>query len=123
MNDLSQKNNKPPPSNYVTFLDDLKQRVCNARLRASLSVNRELILLYWQIGKDILVRQEGEGWGAKVIERLANDLKKEFPEMRGFSPRNLKFMRSLAETYSDEKIVKQAVSQIPWGTIFGSFRR
>ena len=115
MNDLNAKNNKPPPNNYVTFLDDLKQRVRNARLRASLSVNRELILLYWQIGKDILLRQQNEGWGTKVIDRLANDLKKEFPEMKGFSPRNLKFMRGLAEAYSDEEIVKQAVSQIPWG--------
>ncbi len=63
----------------------------------------------------ILQRQKKEGWGAKVIERLAHDLRKEFPEMKGFSPRNLLFMRSLAEAFPDKTIVKQVVSQIPWG--------
>lgn len=102
---------------YDTFLHDLKTRIRTAQTRAALAVNRELVLLYWQIGRDILARQKDEGWGAKVIERLANDLRSEFPDMKGFSPRNLLFMRSFAESYADETKVKQLVSQLPWGHI------
>ena len=110
------KSKKPVlPEGYSEFLASLKRRVQEARLKATLSVNRELILLYWEIGQMILQRQKNEGWGAKVIERLALDLRKEFPEMKGFSPRNLLFMRSLAEAFPDKTIVKQVVSQIPWG--------
>lgn len=102
---------------YNHFLHDLKSRIRAARTRAALSVNRELILLYWQIGRDILERQEREGWGAKVIERLATDLRAEFQDMKGLSPRNLLFMRAFAEAYTDEAIVKQLVSQLPWGHV------
>jgi predicted nuclease of restriction endonuclease-like (RecB) superfamily len=69
----------------------------SAQQRATLAVNRELVLLYWQIGRDILARQAQQGWGAKVIERLSHDLRIAFPEMKGFSPRNLKYMRAFAE--------------------------
>jgi len=72
-------------ANYAAFLNGLKQRIRSAQIKAALAVNQELILLYWQIGRDILTRQESEGWGAKVIQRLAKDLKREFPDMRGFS--------------------------------------
>ena len=82
------------PDTYPAFLQELKQRIRESQLRASVSVNRELVLLYWRIGRDILVRQQREHWGAKVIDRLAADLKKAFPEMKGFSPRNLKYMRA-----------------------------
>ena len=74
------------PDSYAVFLHELKQRIRESHLRAALSVNRELVLLYWRIGLDILVRQEREKWGAKGIDRLAADLKKAFPEMKGFSP-------------------------------------
>jgi predicted nuclease of restriction endonuclease-like (RecB) superfamily len=84
------------PKGYDTFLSELKDRIRHAQLRAALSVNRELVLLYWSIGRDILARQKDQGWGAKVIERLAADLRKAFPEMGGFSPRNLKYMRAFA---------------------------
>ena len=67
-------------ANYTAFLNGLKQRIRSAQVKAALAVNQELILLYWQIGRDILARQETEGWGAKVIERLAKDLKREFPD-------------------------------------------
>jgi len=63
------------PDNYALFLNDLKQRIRQAQVRAALAVNRELLLLYWQIGKEILERQQVEGWGAKIIDRLAKDLK------------------------------------------------
>lgn len=99
---------------YEAFLRDLKERIRDAQLRAAIAVNRELVLLYWRIGHEILTRQQQQGWGAKVIDRLAKDLKQEFPEMQGFSPRNLKYMRAFAEAYLDEPIVQQAAAQIPW---------
>jgi len=100
---------------YDDFLRDLKSRIRTAQTCATLAVNRELVLLYWQIGRDILTRQKDEGWGAKVIERLANDLRKEFPDMKGFSRANLMYMRSFAEAWDDELFVQQLVGQIPWG--------
>jgi predicted nuclease of restriction endonuclease-like (RecB) superfamily len=103
------------PAGYSKLLSDLKQRIQAAQLRASLAVNRELVVLYWQIGRDILARQERESWGAKIIDRLAADLKASFPEMKGFSPRNLKYMRAFAEAWPEEVIVQQLVAQIPWG--------
>ena len=105
----------PGPAGYSKLLGDLKQRIQAAQLRASLAVNQELVFLYWQIGRDILARQERESWGAKIIDRLAGDLKAAFPEMKGFSPRNLKYMRAFAEAWPDEAIVQQLVAQIPWG--------
>jgi DUF1016 N-terminal domain len=88
-------------------------------LRASLAVNRELVFLYWQIGRDILARQEQESWGTKVIDRLAGDLKAAFPEMKGFSPRNLKYMRALAEAWPEEAIVQQLLHKSPGATMSG----
>jgi predicted nuclease of restriction endonuclease-like (RecB) superfamily len=99
---------------YEEFLGDLKQRIQNAQLRAAISVNRELILLYWQIGRDIIISQQQQGWGAKVIDRLANDLRKDFPDIKGFSARNLKYMRAFAEAYPDEQFVQEVLAQITW---------
>jgi predicted nuclease of restriction endonuclease-like (RecB) superfamily len=104
-----------PPEGYGEWLIDLKGRIHNAQQRATLAVNRELVQLYWQIGNDILSRQAQQGWGAKVIERLAQDLRAAFPDMKGFSPRNLKYMRAFAEAWPDAAIVQQAVAQLPWG--------
>lgn len=104
-----------PDDNYAALLDGLKQRIRAAQVKAALAVNQELVLLYWQIGKEILTRQEEQGWGSKVIERLAKDLKREFPDMRGFSRSNLLYMRAFAEAYPNEAIVQQLVGQIPWG--------
>lgn len=104
-----------PPEGYLDWLLELKTRIHNAQQRATLAVNRELVLLYWQIGRDILTRQAEQGWGAKVIARLAQDLRNAFPEMKGFSPRNLKYMRAFAQAWPDEAIVQQAVAQLPWG--------
>lgn len=103
------------PTGYADWLADLKARIHTAQQRATLAVNRELVLLYWQIGRDILARQAEQGWGAKVIERLAHDLRTAFPEMKGFSPRNLKYMRAFAEAWPDAEIVQQPVGQLPWG--------
>lgn len=104
-----------PPEGYKDWLANLKKRIHSAQQRATLAVNRELILLYWQIGSDILARQAAQGWGAKVIERLAHDLRIAFPDMKGFSRINLLYMRSFAEAWSDEQIAQQAVGQLPWG--------
>jgi predicted nuclease of restriction endonuclease-like (RecB) superfamily len=102
------------PKGYAELLGQLKERIRSAQLRAGLAVNREMVLLYWQIGRDILQRQAHEGWGAKVIDRLAADLHHAFPDMTGFSPRNLKYMRAFAEGWPDDAIVQQAAAQIPW---------
>ena len=104
-----------PPEGYGDWLTDLKGRIHNAQQRATLAVNRELVLLYWQIGHDILTRQAQQGWGAKVIERLAQDLRAAFPDIKGFSPRNLKYMRAFAEAWPDMEFVQQAAAQLPWG--------
>jgi predicted nuclease of restriction endonuclease-like (RecB) superfamily len=97
------------PSDYVAWLTSLKERVRSAQLKAATRVNRELILLYWDIGHAILRNQRNEGWGTKVLERLAVDLHKEFPEMEGLSLRNLKYMRAFAEAW-DSAIVQQPVA-------------
>jgi predicted nuclease of restriction endonuclease-like (RecB) superfamily len=103
------------PEGYSALLAALKERIREARLRSSLAVNRELIVLYWSIGRDILSRQEQAGWGAKIIERLAADLHRDFPAMTGLSARNLKYMRAFAEAYPDSRFVQQAVALLPWG--------
>lgn len=102
-------------SAYGAWLAGLKQRIQSAQQRAALSVNRELVLLYWQIGRDILERQQAQGWGAKVIEQLAKDLMTAFPDMKGFSRSNLMYMRAFHEAWPEESIVQQLVGQLPWG--------
>ena len=102
------------PADYADWLSDIKNRVTAARQRAALAANGELIGLYWQIGRDILQRQSAQGWGSKVIERLARDLREAFPEMKGFSRANLLYMRAFAEIWPDEAIVQQLAGQLPW---------
>lgn len=103
-----------PPSSYAEFLGALKDRIRSSQVRAAVAVNRELVLLYWGIGRDILERQRREGWGTKVIDQLAKDLRLAFPDMRGFSPRNLKYMRAFAEAWPEEEFVQQLAAQLPW---------
>jgi predicted nuclease of restriction endonuclease-like (RecB) superfamily len=100
---------------YASLLAELKERIRTARLKAAVAVNEELILLYWSIGRDILDRQTAAGWGARVIDRLAADLRRDFPEMTGLSPRNLKYMRAFAEAFPESEIVQQVVARLPWG--------
>lgn len=102
------------PSGYARFLAGLKGRIRKAQVKAVLSVNAQLIELYWQIGREILVRQEREAWGSKVVERLGKDLLVEFPDMGGLSPRNLLYMRAFAEAYPERTIVQQVAAQLPW---------
>jgi len=118
---------KPPikelPSTYAELLRDIKEQVSSQRLRIVLSANAAMVQLYWDIGKAILARQAEEGWGAKVIDRLSADLREAFPDMQGLSSRNLLFMRSFAEAYPQAEIVKQLVSQLPWGHIVHLLQR
>ena len=102
------------PEGYEAWLVDLKARIHSAQQRAGLAVNRELVMLYWQIGRDILARQSEQGWGAKVVDRLSRDLRAAFPEMKGFSPRNLKYMRAFAEAWPDGQFVQEVLAQLPW---------
>lgn len=103
------------PAGYAEWLAELKARIREARVRASLAVNAELIALYWRIGRDILERQARQGWGAKVVERLAADLRSAFPEMRGLSRANLLYMRAFAEAWPDPEVVQRVVGRLPWG--------
>jgi predicted nuclease of restriction endonuclease-like (RecB) superfamily len=104
-----------PPAGYADWLTTLKARIQGARRQLVLTANRELVTLYWQIGRDILDRQGREGWGAKVIERLAHDLHTAFPDMKGFSRANLMSMRAFAEAWPDAANVQQLVGHLPWG--------
>ncbi|TFD05186.1 DUF1016 domain-containing protein [Cryobacterium sandaracinum] len=106
------------PAGYPTFLGDLKRRVHDAQVRAQRTVNTQLIELYWSIGRSILSEQEKQGWGAGVMDRLAHDLRLEFPQMTGLSRSNLFYMRAFAAAWTEElPIVQQPVGQLPWGHI------
>lgn len=103
-----------PPEGYADWLVSLKAEIAHRRQRAALAVNAELIGLYARIGHDILERQQRLGWGAKVIDRLARDLKAAFPDMRGWSSSNLKYMRFFAEHCPDGQFGQQPADQLPW---------
>ncbi len=120
------------PGDYLAVLADLKRRIAAAQTRAALAVNRELIALYWHVGATIVQRQAGSGWGEAVVERLAHDLRQAFPDLQGFSPRNIWRMRAffLAWSAAPKKLpqavaesgmspaakkLPQAVAEIPWG--------
>ncbi|NER80344.1 MAG: DUF1016 domain-containing protein [Leptolyngbya sp. SIO1D8] len=111
---MARRNSLFTEENYTAFLGDLKQRIRAAQVKAALAVNQEVILLYWQIGRDILARQKSEGWGTKVIKRLSLDLRQAFPDIKGFSHRNLFYMRAFAEAYREEEFVQRYAAQIPW---------
>ena len=99
---------------YTGLLASIKERIQTAQVRAALAVNRELVILYWGIGREILTRQQQEGWGKNIIPRLAKDLKAQFPSMQGLSPRNLGYMKAFAEAWPDEAILQQAAAKLPW---------
>ena len=103
------------PTGYTELLLELKSRIQNAQMRAAFAVSRELVLLYWSIGRDLSQRFQNEGWGTKINERLARDLQAAFPGVEGFSPRNLRYMRAFAEAWPDSSILQQLVAKLPWG--------
>jgi predicted nuclease of restriction endonuclease-like (RecB) superfamily len=122
-----------PDKNYHHILQSLKEKIRQSRVKATLAVNKELLIVYWEIGNTILQQQKKEGWGTKVIDRLITDLKTAFPDMKGLSPRNVKYMRTFAEAWPSfvivqrgvaqlqttenqhHTIVQQSVAQLPWG--------
>ena len=99
---------------YSILISDLKKRVAESRYRATLSVNKEMVLLYHHIGQQILKSQKEKGWGSKVIEKLSKDLRSAFPEMKGLSTRNLKYMRKFAAEYKDFEFVQEVLAQLSW---------
>ena len=101
------------PDGYENLLASLKKRIQQERIKTVLSANCAMVMLYWDIGASILERQKTEGWGAKVIDRLSFDLKEAFPDMKGFSSRNLKYMRKFAESWRDRQLVQRTVALIP----------
>lgn len=98
---------------YASLLQSLKTQITQARIRAHLSVNKEMISLYWNIGNQILERQKEEGWGTKIIENISKDLRAEFPEMKGLSYQNIAYMRQFALEYEDAQFLQQAIGEIP----------
>jgi hypothetical protein len=109
------------PLGYPALLEELKARIWAAQLRAALTLNQETILLYWSIGQDLSSRFAAEGWGTKVVDRLAKDLGTEFPGVEGFSLRNLRYMRSFAEAWPDPEILA-ACCKIALGSSHGPSR-
>jgi predicted nuclease of restriction endonuclease-like (RecB) superfamily len=111
---------KPPlvelDQSYLAFFRDLKAYISEAKLRAAAALNKEVINMYWHIGKQIVEKKQEAKWGDKVLERLSKDLRHSFPEMRGFSKTNLKYMRIVAQLYPDG-FGQQAVDQLPWGHV------
>lgn len=102
------------PENYPVFIKEIKERIVTERLRTVVAANSTMISLYWEIGNKILEQQKVQGWGAKVIDRMSYDLKQSFPDMHGFSPRNLKYMRKFAEAWPELEIVQRTVALISW---------
>ena len=101
---------------YLQFIEKIKDTIQQQRISVVLNANASMICLYWNIGQAILQKQSDEGWGARVIDRIAADIKTSFPEMSGFSPRNIKYMRKFAQCWGDYEIVQRVVAQIPWRT-------
>ena len=115
--DVMSRSSLVPDDDYRELLEDLKGRIRSSQIRAAIAINQELILLYWQIGHEILIRQEQQGWGSRVIDRLSEDLRREFPEMKGFSRSNLKYMRAFAKAWPDLldlPIGQRSADQLPW---------
>lgn len=125
MEDLIMSNEVNDNKGYGELLQNLKSEIQQARMKAHLAVNKEMITLYWKIGNQILERQKEEGWGSKVIENISKDLRKEFPEMKGLSYQNISYMRQFAIEYNKITFLQQAIGEIPWGhniTIFSKIK-
>ncbi len=99
---------------FNSFVKELKQKILLSQQQAIKAVNYELVLLYWDIGNSIILNQKQQGWGAKIVENLSSELKKSFPNMSGFSSRNLKYMRQFADTYQDKTFVQEVLAQLSW---------
>ncbi|MBN8495615.1 PDDEXK nuclease domain-containing protein [Accumulibacter sp.] len=103
------------PAGYADWLTDIKTRIRRERLRIVLASNSAMLLLYWDIGQSIIAKQAAQGYGTRVVDRLAADLRDAFPDMQGFSPRSLKYMRAFATAWPDLDLVQRVVAQLTWG--------
>ncbi len=108
---------------YKILLSDIKQRIRDAQYQALKAVNKELISLYWDIGKMIVEKQKGETWGKSVVENLAQDLRNEFTGISGFSASNLWRMKTFYETYRANEILAPLVREIGWSHNIYIFER
>lgn len=106
---------EPEATEYGALLSSIREHIRLAQFQAAVAVSRELVVMYWQIGREILLRQKAAGWGARVMERLGADLRREFPRMAGLSRTNLAYMRAFADAYPDEQTVREFPGKIPWG--------
>lgn len=109
--------------NYKQFLSGIKERLQIAQIRASLAANSELIQFYWELGTDLIEKQKSHQWGSGFLEQFSHDMRQAFPEMQGFSKRNLEPMRRFATLYPKIEFAKQAVSQLPWGHVVRLMKR
>lgn len=98
--------------NYTSILDSLKEKIRLARQKAAIAVNTELLFIYWEIGNEIALQEKNEGWGAKTVEKLSKDLKAEFPDMKGLSPRNLRYMREFAIAWPHLPILQDPLAKL-----------
>jgi len=101
--------------NYISFLNEIKTKIKNAQIKAAIKVNEELLRLYWDIAKMIVQKQKESKWGDGIINQISRDLKQEFPNLKGFSVRNLKYMKQWYQFYSKGQQVVAQIFQIPWG--------
>jgi predicted nuclease of restriction endonuclease-like (RecB) superfamily len=102
------------PEGYAALFEGVKRRIQEERLRVVLAANAAMVMLYWDVGRMILARQEAQGWGAKVVDRLSQDLREACPESKGLSSRNLRYMRDFAAAWPDSAIVQQLAAKLPW---------
>ena len=103
--------------NYKHFLTNIKDRLKTAQIRAALAANSELIKFYWELGTDLIEKQKNQQWGSHFLEQFSHDMRQDFPEMQGFSVRNLQRMKQFAALYPRLSITTQAVPQLPWGHV------
>ncbi|WP_423462093.1 DUF1016 N-terminal domain-containing protein [Promicromonospora sp. MS192] len=112
---ISTTTDSREPDGYDAFITDLKHRVRSTQFRMVRAANTELLRLFWNVGNEILTRQRDQGWGAKVVDRISADLRREFPGQRSWSRRNLLYMRKVAEVWPTEsEFVHQPGAQLPW---------
>ena len=102
---------------YKNFLSGIKERLKTAQIRAALAANSELVKFYWELGSELIEKQKAFKWGAHFLDQFSHDMRQAFPEMQGFSKRNLEYMRHFASLYPIPEFAKQAVSQLPWGIL------
>ncbi len=101
-------------NHYLHVLEDLKTKIHTARMQAAVMLNNHVLRLYWDMGRTIVQVQKQRGWGAKEIDELSKDLRSEFPDFKGLSPRNLRYMRDFAKAYPDDSIWQQPAAKLPW---------